>query len=253
MNCTTILFSPTGGTRKVAEILAGAWGGAGRTIDLTDGGADFDRITLDPQTVSLILAPSYAGRAPTAAVERLRRIHGGGSPAVLVCVYGNRAYEDTLAELEDTAAEAGFQVVAAVAAVAEHSIVRRVAAGRPDAADRARLQQMAETIRAKLDAGERGRPMIPGHRPYKKGGVSRMVPAPTPACTRCGLCAARCPVGAIDPQDLGRVNADACLCCMRCVAVCPHGARRVDAALLAALGEKLGALCARRREPELYL
>ena len=170
MNCTTILFSPTGGTGKVAEILAGAWGGAGRTID---------RITLDPQTVSLILAPSYAGRAPTAAVERLRRIHGGGSPAVLVCVYGNRAYEDTLAELEDTAAEAGFQVVAAVAAVAEHSIVRSVAAGRPDAADRARLQQMAETIRAKLDAGERGRPMIPGHRPYKKGGVSRMVPAPT--------------------------------------------------------------------------
>lgn len=140
-----------------------------------------------------------------------------------------------------------------MAAVAEHSIVRSVAAGRPDAADRARLQQMAETIRAKLDAGERGRPMIPGHRPYKKGGVSRMVPAPTPACTRCGLCAARCPVGAIDPQDPGRVNADACLCCMRCVAVCPHGARRVDAALLAALGEKLGALCARRREPELYL
>ena len=138
---------------------------------------------------------------------------------MLVCVYGNRAYEDTLAELEDTAAEAGFQVVAAVAAVAEHSIVRSVAAGRPDAADRARLQQMAETIRAKLDAGERGRPMIPGHRPYKKGGVSRMVPAPTPACTRCGLCAARCPVGAIDPQDLPVLYA----LCGRLPPRCPPG------------------------------
>lgn len=248
-----IVFSPTGGTRRAARIVSEVLSAQVRTLDLTARDGAWRGASCTEDEVAVIAVPSYGGRMPSLAAERLSAISGGGARAVLVCVYGNRAFEDTLVEMEDRAVAAGFRVVAAVAAVAEHSIVRRVAAGRPDAADRARLQQMAETIRAKLDAGERGRPMIPGHRPYKKGGVSRMVPAPTPACTRCGLCAARCPVGAIDPQDPGRVNADACLCCMRCVAVCPHGARRVDAALLAALGEKLGALCARRREPELYL
>ena len=79
--------------------------------------------------------PSYAGRVTAIAAERLRAIHGGGAKCILVCVYGNRAYEDTLVEMEDIARECGFEIVAAVAAIAEHSIMHQYAAGRPDAAD----------------------------------------------------------------------------------------------------------------------
>ena len=57
---------------------------------------------------------------------------GNQARAVLVCVYGNRAYEDTLIELKDVADKAGFVPAAAVATIAEHSIMHKFAAGRPD-------------------------------------------------------------------------------------------------------------------------
>ena len=69
------------------------------------------------------------------AVRRLKALNGQGARAVLACVYGNRAYEDTLVEREDAARETGFRVIAAMAAVAEHSIARQFASGRPDEQD----------------------------------------------------------------------------------------------------------------------
>ena len=91
------------------------------------------------EDLAVIAVPSYAGRVPAVAVQRLAAVKGNGARAVLVCVYGNRAYEDTLVELADTAKEAGFRVMAAVSAIAEHSIARQFAAGRPDAEDAQRL------------------------------------------------------------------------------------------------------------------
>lgn len=52
------------------------------------------------------------------AVIRLARMKGNGARAVLVVVYGNRAYDYTFTELQDTLESAGFLCVAAVAAVA---------------------------------------------------------------------------------------------------------------------------------------
>ena len=123
-----LLFSPTGGTRAVADALA-----TGQVIDLTDCDTDFSAVQLTAEDVAVIAVPSYGGRVPEIAAQRLTRVQGGSARAVLVCVYGNRAYEDTLVELADLAAAAGFRVVAAVAALAEHSIARMYAAGRPDA------------------------------------------------------------------------------------------------------------------------
>ena len=76
---------------------------------------------------------------------------GNGAKAVLVCVYGNRAYEDTLIELKDKAEEAGFVIYGAVAAVAEHSIMRKFAAGRPDAGDEEELRAFGKKLREKLE------------------------------------------------------------------------------------------------------
>ena len=73
------------------------------SVDLTDSRTDFDKISLTQDDLAVIAVPSYGGRVPTPAAERLAALHGNGARAVLVCVYGNRAYEDTLVELEDTA------------------------------------------------------------------------------------------------------------------------------------------------------
>lgn len=137
MKIYEICFSPTRGTRKAADILAGELSTEIQNIDLTDSTADFNNISLTQNDISVIAVPSYGGRVSEPAAKRISAIHGNGSRAILMCVYGNRAYEDTLAELQDVAKQAGFRVISAVAAIAEHSIARQFAAGRPDAQDQA--------------------------------------------------------------------------------------------------------------------
>lgn len=250
MNYATMIFSPTGGVEKAVAALTVAWGQAARSVDLTDAGTDFSGVAFRPEDAVVIAAPSYGGRVPALAAERIRRVRGNGASAVLVCVYGNRAYEDTLVELEDLAREAGFQVTAAVAAVAEHSIVRRIAAGRPDAEDRATLEDFGRAIRERLQSGERAG-TLPGNRPYKKAGGG-MVPRTSDACVQCGQCAARCPAGTIDPADARKVDATKCASCMRCVEICPQHAKVLDADRVAGIGAMLDKLCAERKACELY-
>lgn len=253
MKLYDIVFSPTGGTQKVSDSLTGALEGEVSTVDLSDSRQDFNAVTLTQEDVAFLCVPSYGGRVPAVAAERLCQVHGNGARAVLVCVYGNRAYEDTLAELEDTAKQAGFRVVAAVAAIAEHSIARQFAAGRPDAQDTAQLAEFAQQIQRKLAAGDDSEPAIPGSRPYKKAGKSGMVPKASKDCVSCGLCAASCPVQAIDKDNPKRVDETACICCMRCVAVCPHSARALNAVALSAVSLMLKKVCSERKDCELFL
>ena len=253
MKIYEICFSPTGGTRKAADILAGELSTEIQNIDLTDSTADFNNISLTQNDISVIAVPSYGGRVPEPAAKRISAIHGNGSRAILMCVYGNRAYEDTLAELQDVAKQAGFRVISAVAAIAEHSIARQFAAGRPDAQDQACLAGFAKQIQAKLSGGDISEPEIPGNRPYKKSGGGGMVPKPTKGCTKCGLCAEKCPVQAIDRTNPENVNGSACISCMRCVSICPRSARKINGIMLAAVGTMLKKACSVRKDCELYI
>ena len=132
-----MIFSPTGGTLRAAELVAGAFPAPAARIDLTDPSADFHRRRFSGEDICIVAVPSFGGRVPASAAARLRRMDGNGARAVLLVAYGNRAYEDTLLELKNTLTEAGFRCVAAAAAVAEHSMLRQFAAGRPDRQDEA--------------------------------------------------------------------------------------------------------------------
>lgn len=248
MNTVEIIFSPTGGTEKVANILGGHWSENTVKIDLSDVKTDFSKCIIDKEDQVLIAMPSFGGRAPTVAIERLKKIAGNGAKCTLVCVYGNRAYEDTLVEMEDAAKESGFQVVAAVTAVAEHSIMPQYAAGRPDASDKKQLEQFAEQIAGKTEAVV----SIPGNRPYKKAGGAGLVPKPTKDCVKCGMCAERCPVQAIDPASF-TADAKKCISCMRCVKQCPEKARNVNGAMVSIAAMAIKKACSVRKENELFL
>lgn len=250
MSVFEIVFSPTGGTQKVSGLVAGALDKKTVTVDLTDSGLDFHEVSMTKDDAAVISVPAYAGRVPAVAVDRLNMVHGNGARVVLVCVYGNRAFEDTLVELEDVAKHAGFRVIAAVAAIAEHSIARQFAAGRPDAAQ---LAEFAQQIQQKLLAEDTSEPSIPGNRPYKQARGHRMAPEATEDCVSCGACAAACPVCAIDKGDPKRAAGEACISCMRCIAVCPRGARKLDPNKLSAVSQMLSKVCVVRKECELFI
>ena len=232
MNTVEIIFSPTGGTEKVAHIIGSHWSESTVRIDLSDAKTDFAKCAISKEDQVLIAMPSFGGRAPAVAIERLKKIAGHGAKCTLVCVYGNRAYEDTLAEMEDAAKESGFRVVAAVAAVAEHSI----------------MPQYAAQIAGKTEAVV----SIPGNRPYKKAGGAGLVPKAGQSCTKCGLCAASCPVQAIDPANF-TADATKCISCMRCVKQCPEKARSVNGAIVSIAAMAIKKACSVRKENELYM
>lgn len=115
MNIVQIVFSPTGGTQKAADMITSAWDSPVRKVDLSDLGTDFSAISLEKDDITVITVPSFGGRVPAPAIERLEEIKGNQAMGLLVYVYGNRAYEDTLIELNDSAEKSGFRVVAGIA------------------------------------------------------------------------------------------------------------------------------------------
>jgi len=252
MKIHQIVFSPTGGTEKAASILAGALGGEIHKIDLC--GPDFDgaKAQIAPDDVCIIAVPSYGGLVPATACSRLSSINGSGAKAVLVAVYGNREFEDTLIQLKDVSEAAGFKPVAAVAAIAEHSILRKFAAGRPDADDEAELTGFAKKIAVKLNA-----PLcalsVPGNIPYKESKGSSMKPAANDSCIQCGLCAEQCPVHAISKEHPEQTDTAACISCMRCISVCPVDARALPPESLAFVDQFLTKVASERKANQLFI
>ncbi len=244
-------FSPTGGTRKAGSVLAAALAEQVTAHDLAA------KAPLSPgeAEVVLIAAPVYGGRIPALVSEQVKQLVGAGKKAITLVLYGNRAYEDALLELNDCAQAAGFSLAASGAFVAEHSVYRAVAAGRPDAQDEADLRAFGAAILAKLAQGGEAAPLsVPGNRPYKAAMSLPVSPLFLPNCGQCGLCMRRCPTGAISRVD-GQLVTDAakCILCMACVACCPRHARVLPPPMQAAMEQKLGALIGLRRENEQYL
>ena len=153
MSVVQIIFSPTGGTQKVADIITSDGGSLLKRSICQIPGPTLDPFSYNKMDIALIAVPSFGGRVPAPAVQRLEAIQACQAMGVIVCVYGNRAYEDTLIELNDAAQKSGFGVVAGIAAIAEHSIMHQYAEGRPDEQDSHSLRDFAKKILAKIPEG----------------------------------------------------------------------------------------------------
>ena len=175
MKIHQIIFSPTGGTQRVSGILCQGMGKESVVTDLCVKAADIQLSKIHEDDLAVIAMPVFAGRVPALAVERLRMVKPNSAKCVVVAVFGNRAYDDALLEMQDVASEIGFRVIAAVAAVAEHSIIRKYGKGRPDTDDEQTLREFGTDIMRKAGSDDCTMPQVPGKHPYKQGG---QVPQP---------------------------------------------------------------------------
>lgn len=81
----TVVFSPTGTSKKIAETVArsiasdaGTEAAALKTIDLTHAAAH--SAALSAGAVAVIAAPVYGGHVAPTAAKRLETLRGSGSP-----------------------------------------------------------------------------------------------------------------------------------------------------------------------------
>jgi ferredoxin len=258
-----IYFSPTGTTRSIVDAIARGLGG--ETIDRVDLTSVVDRGHFRNDTnsgLTIIGVPVYTGRVAYQAVEALQHMEGRGTPAVVVVVYGNRAYEDALLELIDLSRRTGFVPIAGAAFVGEHSFsnpVTPIAVGRPDSEDLAEAEGFGKIVRARVEAVATPKDFapfrVPGNFPYRNR--EQRVASPETVmdlCIRCKRCQEVCPESAISVTEHGVISdQDYCILCCACVKNCPTGARRMDNQTLLGIAELLSTTCRERKSPEFFM
>ncbi len=246
-----IYFSPTHTSQQVGKAIVRGTGLANiLTTDLTLDSSD--NVVVSPSSLAVIVVPVYGGRVAPLAMERLAGIKGADTPAVLVVVYGNRAYESALSELDEYAILHGFKVIAGATFIGEHSYSTAenpIAINRPTADDLEFACDFGRKVRAKVEKASDAQTLFPVDvrnipRPrqplfsmlafVRKVILLRKNPAPLPRtpwlndenrCTHCGYCALHCPAKAIVRGDELHTDPDRCIKCCACVKECPQQVR----------------------------
>lgn len=264
-----VYYSGSGSTRRLLRGMAEA---AGEALMLPVRELDYSRPEAREKSycftqTDLVFwgSPTYAGRLPNVLLPFLRgNFTGGGAAAVAVVLYGNRSYDDALKELCEVLTGNGFLAAAGAAVTAEHAFAPVLAHGRPNAEDRAAAAEFARKTALTLRGREHLIPVtVPGREPigayYTPLGLDgeparflKAKPKTDPEqCTRCGLCAAVCPMGSI-PREEPTECTGICIKCQGCIRECPAGAKYFDDEAFLSHRAMLEQNYIRRRENEFY-
>lgn len=247
-----IYFSATSTTRKIIHFIAAGLGiGQVTNYDITQG--EQEVVTFGEDEIAIFGVPVYAGRVPAIAVKSLEKFKGANTAAIIVCVYGNRDFDDALLELQEIVSANCFKVISAGAFIAQHSIFPGVGQGRPDESDKTIAMVFGETSLEKLscegDINVFPQIIVKGNTPYKKPGSIPLSPKTSKKCNTCGRCVRLCPVQAIDKNNPRKTDKNRCIVCARCISVCPEKAKYFGGLLYWFASGKFTKKHAGRKEP----
>lgn len=218
----TIVFSPCGSTEKTTQYLVDKLSLEVEHHNLTLPDSRKAKFSFDDETLVFFSFPVYGG-LPRVAKEVLANIQGHNTPAVYVAVRGDTEPVGFYHSLNDILSSQGFQPFAAIAAVAEHTLMPTVSQGRPDTDDARLLGEFG--LQALKQANE-GKVLekMPGEKKEIPDFVFNPITDPD-KCISCGQCAENCPTGAISEDDYTTQDDAKCIQCSACAHVCPVQAR----------------------------
>ena len=209
-----------------------------------------------------------------------------------IAVYGNRSFDNCLAELGGLMKKGGHVPVAGIAMPTRHTFSKTLGAGRPDSADFKALDDFCVKIKHKLMDMAVAPVAFPGeeeperyYTPLRADGEPAKFLKAKPQlhpekCTGCGTCAAVCPMGSITFADSKASSGDdnagisvdneiqrsseiianlpafpgICIKCQACIQHCQNGALYFDDADFLSHVAMLEANFAKeRKEPQLFL
>lgn len=240
-----VYHSATGNTRAVVRAAAEA---ASETLGIPWEDVRFstpeDREkeqVFGPEDLVFVAVPTYAGKMPNKLLPDLQsKLHGNGAFAAAVVTFGNRSYDNALAELCFTLENNGFHTISGGAFVGQHAFAQTLAAGRPNEEDlqqarnfgRRTAEKLGELTEIPLPVVVSGDAAAPYYIPRGVDGEPAKFLKAKPKthadlCDQCGICAAVCPMGAIDPEDVCSVPGT-CIKCQACVRQCPSSAKYFD-------------------------
>ena len=227
---TALSYSATGVTDKVVRTLAEAL-----AVELslpltcrsfTKPGEREENLSFGEGELVIVGSPTYAGRMPNKiAPDFQARLQGNGALAVAAVTFGNRAYENSLAELCALLEAKGFHTMAAGTFPGRHAFTDALGEGRPDWDDKRAIQQFAKRIAGKLQNLEAvpppvevpGDPEAPYYIPKGLDGEPVKFLKAKP----------KTDLGAIDPKNVAEVPGT-CIKCQSCVRKCTHHAKHFD-------------------------
>lgn len=240
---TAIYYSASGNTARVTETVAKAIAG------ILDVPMDVLNITLpsareESHSFSkneLVVAGTsvYAGKVPNKLLSYWKeKLSADGAPAVPVVTFGNRSFDNGLAELCAVLEGNGFSTVAAGAFAMPHVFSQKLAADRPDADDLALMEELARSAAKRAQEETLPSPVsvtgdadAPYYTPLNTEGKPAVFlkakPKTTSDCDGCQICADVCPMGSISKENPAEVPG-ICIKCQACVIKCPKHAKFFD-------------------------
>lgn len=240
-----VYFSATGNTRKMTTTLANALAASFdvplEVHDFTLPAAREERYAFAAQDLVVFGMPTYAGKLPNKLLDFVKSgFSGGGALCVPLVTFGNRSFDNSLAELCACLEADGFHTIGAGAFACRHAFTDALAAGRPDHDDMAALAKLGSAVVGRVvkmttvpaPVAVDGDADAPYYRPLGLDGEPKVFLKAKPQtdpdkCIRCGVCASLCPMGSISADDVSAVTG-VCIKCHSCVRNCPVGAKYFD-------------------------